>query len=114
MASIMILLGLPMIVGVRLLAKTSGADIAPEPGSVISHIPAYRCFTDGAAETRLTRICRSVCGEGCILVGKEEVTPLVILQICIGLGVFLIVYPGLASHFKPKVLHMFLINVMTH
>lgn len=40
MASIMILLGLPMMVGVRLLANTRGADMAPDPDSISQSVLA--------------------------------------------------------------------------
>lgn len=37
-ASIMLLFGFPIIVGVRLEAKTSGYDMAPEPGKSVPFV----------------------------------------------------------------------------
>jgi hypothetical protein len=37
-ASIMVVFGLPIIVGSRLVAKTNGADMAPLPGKTVPFV----------------------------------------------------------------------------
>jgi hypothetical protein len=46
MASIIVLLGLPMTVGVRLLAYTKGDEIAPEPARISPLLYSISDMTD--------------------------------------------------------------------
>lgn len=87
-ASIIVLFGLPMTIGVRLVAKTSGADIAPEPAG-LSDVLQSR---DATGKKWPTWICRPIRRECCVLVGQEEVTSLVVFQIGIRFGVFLVIW----------------------
>jgi hypothetical protein len=85
MASIIVVFGLPMTVGDILPSRayTIGEDIEPEP--------CCQLFVQVVDETRLTWPGGTVGREHFILVGKEEMTALVISQVRVGFAVLFVV-----------------------